>query len=142
MFKKGNKWRIKKGQHFSSKTEFKKGQTAPNKGKKMPQISGENSVHYKGGRTYRKDGYVLILMPGHPSATRKGKGYIFEHRYVCEAILGRFLDKEETIHHINEVKDDNRPENLYSFPSNKSHRAYHILIKDNLIEPITESNLI
>jgi hypothetical protein len=57
-----------------------------------------------------KDGYVLLYMPSHPNCAVSG-GYA-EHRLVMEQILGRFLEKNENVHHKNGVRNDNRPENL------------------------------
>lgn len=118
----------------------KTGKIAWNKDKKFPQYSGKNSPHWKGGISYTKNWYTYIYMPEHPNSIKGGR--LSAHRYCAEAYLGRFLESEEVIHHMNEIKSDNRPENLYLFPNNKLHSAYHSLLKAGLIEPITESNLL
>lgn len=84
---------------------------------------GPDHYNWKGGRTYQADGYVLIYAPQHP-AGRNAKGYVLEHRLVMERVLGRYLTPHELVHHKNEVKDDNRPENL-EIMSRSSHMSHH-----------------
>src|SRR3990167_3155701 len=71
---------------------------------------GNKNPHWKGGKSVKVDGYVLIRLPTHPRVM--SNGYYLEHRYVMEQKLGRILGKYEHIHHLNGIKDDNRPENL------------------------------
>ena len=58
----------------------------------------------------RGDGYIDTYYPKHPDTSVSG--WMLEHRLVAEKKIGRRLLKTEHVHHINAIRDDNRPENL------------------------------
>jgi transposase len=75
----------------------------------------EQHCNWKGGRIEdARSGYVRVKAPWHPRAN--SKGYVFEHILVCEQKIGRFLEPGEVVHHINGIRNDNRPENLINLP--------------------------
>lgn len=55
-------------------------------------------------------GYYYRYIPEHPKSSKMG--YVAEHRHVMENKIGRYLEKDEVVHHINENKLDNNIENL------------------------------
>lgn len=74
--------------------------------------SGHLHHAWRGGQRLDRNGYVLILMPNHPSLAGTKRRYVRAHRLVMEQQLGRLLLPNETVHHKNGIKTDNRPENL------------------------------
>lgn len=118
---------IKKGQRLSPNTEFSKGNY------------GDKSVNWKGGRRYNGQGYVLIYCPEHPRATEKPNGkYIREHIIVAEKKIGRFLKYGEVVHHINGIRDDNRPENLVVLKNSSLHTKRFHSTKGKKCQKISE----
>lgn len=71
---------------------------------------GPNHNCWRGGTTKDAGGYKRVYAPGDPRANC-GR-YMKEHHLVMEAHLGRQLRKDETVHHKNGQRDDNRIENL------------------------------
>ncbi|MBT6047822.1 MAG: HNH endonuclease [Candidatus Scalindua sp.] len=83
-------------------------------GKKRPEhgdkIRGSKNGRWLGGRIIDKDGYVLIISPDHPN--KNAFGYVREHRLVVEKKIGRYLKRNEIVHHIDGNKQNNDISNL------------------------------
>lgn len=86
--------------------------------------SGKNNPNWKGGKTIW-GGYRKIYKPDHP---RSYRNCVYEHVLIVEKMLGRYLEPEETVHHINRIKDDNRIENLCICKDEKEHRKMDLSI--------------
>lgn len=121
-------WMKRYGIARRSKSAAQRGERNPfwNRGDKL---KGKKNPHWKGGRRLDRDGYVQIYMPDHPRS--HANGYVYEHILVLEEKLGRPLLPNETSHHINGIKDDNRKENLLALPSLAEHTALHNTMRDN-----------
>lgn len=68
-----------------------------------------------------EQGYIRVHLPGHPVADRSG--YALEHRVVAYD-AGMLTDLSMLVHHRNEVKDDNRVENLEVVTPARHHRQH------------------
>lgn len=56
------------------------------------------------------NGYIAVHYPEHPNNV---DGWILKHRLVMENHLGRYLEPDEVVHHVNEIKTCNEVWNLF-----------------------------
>lgn len=84
---------------------------------------GPQHGNFKRYRFLTKPGYYRVYVPDHPHADCYG--HVAEHRLIMEKHLGRFLDPQEVIHHLNHKKGDNRLSNLLLMKNDAEHTALH-----------------
>lgn len=113
--------------------EFRKKISKAHKGKKLSEeqkkaISECNSCNYNGLNGYghtksHNRGYTLAYAPKHPNAHKDG--YVMLHTVLMERKIGRYLNDDEVVHHINHNRSDNRIENL-ALMNKHEHCAMHM----------------
>ena len=67
--------------------------------------------------------YKEVVCPNHPKT--HSNGCVYEHILVAEQKIGRYLTEEEVVHHIDENKLNNSPDNLMVFATNADHVRFH-----------------
>lgn len=97
------------------------------KKKGVVYIKGHNRSCWKGGVVVDDyNPYTRVWCPGHP---RANNGYVYEHILVAEKALGRYISPKHPIHHVNEDKRDNRPQNLVICQD----ASYHALLHERML---------
>lgn len=71
------------------------------------------------------NGYRLVYRPEHPE---QHFGYVYEHRVIAQAFLGRPLAPDEVVHHLDQDRGNNRVENLLVL-LNSQHTKLHEWLK-------------
>ena len=106
---------------------------------------GDKNPMWHGGIKKLKTGYVYVYIKPNSKyscmvANGVGRNYVAQHRLVMAEKIKRPLTSNETVHHINGIKDDNRPENLELWAS-KHHSGQRV--EDQIkwaIEILTNNN--
>lgn len=72
----------------------------------------EEPIRVVTGKGYDNHGYWVVPVPVADRHLSNGEPAMAEHRLVMARHIDRSLEPDETVHHINGVRDDNRLENL------------------------------
>ena len=95
---------------------------------KTASFAGKNNPRWNGGKNVTPLGYVRVLAPeGHPRAD--GNNRIFEHILVVEAAMGMYLPDGAVVHHIDENRQNNAPQNLQLCASQAEHHEIHVKLR-------------
>lgn len=90
---------------------------SPETRKKLTEMRrGIKSPCFKGG--WKAEGYFFMRLPDGTEIRRS--------HYVMQQMLSRPLTDKEVDHHINGIKDDDRPENLRLFANTGEHTEFEI----------------
>jgi hypothetical protein len=100
--------------------------------------TGEDNHMWRGGRSIASNGYVLVRV-GHGHHLADVRGYAYEHRVVAEEKLGRRLTPGEVVHHVDENRQNNHPDNIEIKASNWHHHKEHRRSGKRLRDPGEEN---
>lgn len=107
-------------------------------------LIGNKNASFKGEEIISEFGYILEYCPGHPYPHDRSNNTtrVFQHRLVIERNSDKFnneyfevidgwkvLKPIYNVHHINEIKTDNRLENL-QIVTRSEHTTHHNLEKE------------
>ena len=84
--------------------------------------TGDKHPRFNGYRTNEtRTGYIRVYKPDDSRCSRNG--YIGEHILVWEDTHNMPLPEGWVVHHLNGIKNDNRPVNLVGLPNRTHHRV-------------------
>lgn len=81
-----------------------------------------------------RSGYVYIYAPEHLEANTRG--YVYEHRVIAEQKIGRRLFENEIVHHKDENRWNNSPDNLEVMDRAEHARLHNLGKKRYIFAPI------
>lgn len=89
----------------------------------MKNFPPEKTPAWRGGICHQGP-YIQIKSNNHPF--KDARGYVFEHRLVMEKYIGRYLTKNEVIHHIDGNRSNNLLDNLLLLKRGEHASTHHL----------------
>ncbi|WP_158735428.1 helix-turn-helix domain-containing protein [Alteribacillus sp. YIM 98480] len=83
-------------------------------------------------RKSMRNGYVTVYCPDHPKASKDG--YVYEHVYIMEKLLGRYIKDNEHVHHQDLNNLNNNPENLLCLSHGQHTKLHNFFRKNDLYD--------
>ena len=100
-------------------------------GKKNGFKKGNKHPNWNGGVKKEHDGYIAVIVyPDNPYYEMNVSEYVKRSRLVMAKHLGRCLSLKEIVHHRNEIRDDDRIENLKLLKNHSEHATLHHRLKE------------
>lgn len=84
-------------------------------------MKGKNNHNWKNGKVVQ-NGYVYLLFPNHP---KSHNGYVKRSHIVMEKIINGPLPDDSIVHHIDENKKNDSPDNLMLCLNIAEHNKIH-----------------
>lgn len=100
--------------------KYKSGHNPRNYPKNLPKR--EKHHNWKSGIGKMSTDYLGVRRLHHKFVEKNG--YVLEHRYRMELMLGRYLTEEEVVHHIDGNPKNNEESNLMLFVNHSEHMTY------------------
>lgn len=107
------------------------------------KMIGPTHPSWKHGRFFSSHGYAKVWV-GKQNLNADSDGYVYEHTLQLQKYLCRALTKDETAHHLNKIRDDNRigkGGNLQLMSKNE-HHIYHARRQKSQIKDLSKRDII
>lgn len=103
---------------------------------------------YSDHKRYNKNGYIIVNIPDHPKAfdatgDKNPESFcVYEHVLIAEESIDRSLKEGEVVHHFDENKTNNSPDNLLVLTGPMHGKLHGWLNKHELIPNDTHADRI
>jgi hypothetical protein len=130
--------------HFLGKHHTKKAKAIIGQKSSLKFTDDFKELHYRsksrGKKKRESNGYILIKNYEHPN--RNSHNDILEHIFVMSEYLGRPIEHNEVVHHIDSDRTNNTLSNLYLYKNRREHMRIGHGSVFRILKPLLKRNII